>query len=277
MPPPGQGEAGSGDPGADLPESPRAVPEGRRQVPRSDPERHLELHRPAQSVALGSRQGDQRASAGRRHRSQTEADDQGRPAVARLRAGCATTAPRSAATGSTADRGPRPGRMMQRRGTEDPSGLGIYPNWGWSWPANRRVLYNRASCDPSGKPWDPDAAAGLVERGAATLGGHRRARLQGRLAAQGSHGAVHHELRRAWGGSSCRSPAWPTGPFPEHYEPIESPVDESAASRPIQQSGGQAIPLRHWTNSARPRKATTSSAPPTGSPSTTTTGRRTIR
>src|SRR5256886_3023971 len=46
------------------------------------------------------------------------------------------------------------GAQMQRRGTEDPSGLGIFPNWGYSWPANRRVLYNRASCDPSGKPWD---------------------------------------------------------------------------------------------------------------------------
>ena len=48
------------------------------------------------------------------------------------------------------------GPQLARRGTEDPSGLGIYPRWAWSWPANRRVLYNRASCDVSGKPWDPD-------------------------------------------------------------------------------------------------------------------------
>src|SRR5580700_1160964 len=47
------------------------------------------------------------------------------------------------------------GALMQRRGTDDPSGLGVYPNWGWSWPMNRRVLYNRASCDGNGKPWDP--------------------------------------------------------------------------------------------------------------------------
>src|SRR2546425_8198004 len=47
------------------------------------------------------------------------------------------------------------GSQMQRRGTDDPSGLGVYPNWAWSWPANRRVMYNRASCDPAGKPWDP--------------------------------------------------------------------------------------------------------------------------
>src|SRR5207248_972953 len=48
------------------------------------------------------------------------------------------------------------GAQMQRRGTDDPSGLGVYPNWAWSWPANRRVMYNRASCDPSGKPWDAE-------------------------------------------------------------------------------------------------------------------------
>ncbi|HEY8412939.1 MAG TPA: molybdopterin-dependent oxidoreductase, partial [Pyrinomonadaceae bacterium] len=48
------------------------------------------------------------------------------------------------------------GAQMQRRDTSDPSGLGIYQNWAWSWPANRRVMYNRASCDPSGKPWDPE-------------------------------------------------------------------------------------------------------------------------
>src|SRR3989454_249200 len=47
------------------------------------------------------------------------------------------------------------GSQIQRRGTDDPSGLGIYPNWAWAWPANPRVLYNPASCDPSGQPWGP--------------------------------------------------------------------------------------------------------------------------
>ena len=43
---------------------------------------------------------------------------------------------------------------MDRRDNAD-SGLGNTPKWAWAWPANRRILYNRASCDPSGKPWDP--------------------------------------------------------------------------------------------------------------------------
>jgi len=45
------------------------------------------------------------------------------------------------------------GNMAQRRDNSDPSGLGVYPNWGFSWPANRRIQYNRASADPDGKPW----------------------------------------------------------------------------------------------------------------------------
>ena len=34
----------------------------------------------------------------------------------------------------------------------------IAPEWAWAWPMNRRILYNRASADPSGRPWS-DAKA----------------------------------------------------------------------------------------------------------------------
>jgi formate dehydrogenase major subunit len=29
----------------------------------------------------------------------------------------------------------------------------VAPEWGWAWPSNRRLMYNRASADPDGKPW----------------------------------------------------------------------------------------------------------------------------
>ena len=29
----------------------------------------------------------------------------------------------------------------------------VAPEWGWAWPSNRRILYNRASADPEGRPW----------------------------------------------------------------------------------------------------------------------------
>src|SRR5438034_5008161 len=50
------------------------------------------------------------------------------------------------------------GNLAQRRNNADPLGLGMFHNWGFSWPANRRVMYNRASADAQGKPWDPRRA-----------------------------------------------------------------------------------------------------------------------
>ena len=50
---------------------------------------------------------------------------------------------------------PQAGNLTARRDTADPTGLGVFPGWGFSWPANRRILYNRASADAKGQPWDP--------------------------------------------------------------------------------------------------------------------------
>ncbi len=46
--------------------------------------------------------------------------------------------------------------LMARRDKKDPSGLGLYPNWSWAWPVNRRIIYNRCSVDPQGQPWNKD-------------------------------------------------------------------------------------------------------------------------
>ena len=45
--------------------------------------------------------------------------------------------------------------QVRRRnpGDLDAPGGSVSPEWGWAWPANRRILYNRASADPAGKPW----------------------------------------------------------------------------------------------------------------------------
>ncbi|MCJ7829988.1 MAG: molybdopterin-dependent oxidoreductase, partial [Desulfobacterales bacterium] len=49
---------------------------------------------------------------------------------------------------------PAPGRNLAKRRQPDPPGIpGAHLNWGWAWPANRRVLYNRASADVDGRPW----------------------------------------------------------------------------------------------------------------------------
>ena len=119
--------------------------------------------------------------------------------------------------------------------------------WGFAWPANRRVLYNRASADPQGRPWPKEA------------------RLARRFGPPGARGYVHWDpVARRWTGvdvpdfAVARPPdakanpagvgletqdgaspfimqadgkGWlfapvglKDGPLPAHYEPYESPV-----------------------------------------------------
>jgi len=115
------------------------------------------------------------------------------------------------------------GAQIQRRGTEDPSGLGIYPNWGWSWPANRRVLYNRASCDLDGKPWDPQRRQVWWNEGAQKWVGNDVPDFKA-----DSHPKDHLGpfIMNPEGVGRLFVPlgALADGPFPEHYEPFESPI-----------------------------------------------------
>jgi formate dehydrogenase major subunit len=115
------------------------------------------------------------------------------------------------------------GPQLARRGTEDPSGLGIHPNWAWSWPANRRVLYNRASCDPSGKPWDPSRKQVWWSEAAQKWVGNDVPDFKVDSPPKDHMGPF---IMNPEGVGRIFGPlgAFADGPFPEHYEPIESPV-----------------------------------------------------
>jgi formate dehydrogenase major subunit len=115
------------------------------------------------------------------------------------------------------------GAMSQRRGTEDPSGLGIYPNWAWSWPANRRVMYNRASCDVNGKPWDPDRAQVWWSESAKKWVGNDVPDFKPDSPPK-DHMGPFIMLPEGVGRLFAPLGNFAEGPFPEHYEPIESPV-----------------------------------------------------
>ena len=112
------------------------------------------------------------------------------------------------------------GAMTQRRGTDDPSGLGFYLNWAWSWPANRRGMYNRASCDLEGKPWDPSRRQVWWDEGKQTWVGNDVPDFKVDSPPKDHMGPFimnQEGLGRLF--------VWLNdGPFPEHYEPIESPV-----------------------------------------------------
>jgi formate dehydrogenase major subunit len=115
------------------------------------------------------------------------------------------------------------GAQSQRRGTEDPSGLGIYPNWGWSWPANRRVMYNRASCDVSGKPWDGERRQVWWSESAQRWVGNDVPDFKADSNPKDHMGPFimnPEGIGRLFGPLA----AFAEGPFPEHYEPIESPI-----------------------------------------------------
>jgi len=115
------------------------------------------------------------------------------------------------------------GAMIQRRGTEDPSGLGIYPNWAWSWPANRRVLYNRASCDINGKPWDPSRRQVWWDEAKQSWVGNDVPDFKADSPPKDHMGPF---IMNPEGIGRLFVPlsAMADGPFPEFYEPIESPI-----------------------------------------------------
>jgi formate dehydrogenase major subunit len=115
------------------------------------------------------------------------------------------------------------GNQLARRGTEDPTGQGIYQNWAWSWPANRRVLYNRASCDPSGNPWDATKKQVWWNESAQLWVGNDVPDFKVDSNPKDHMGPF---IMNAEGVGRIFAPlgAFADGPFPEHYEPIESPV-----------------------------------------------------
>ena len=115
------------------------------------------------------------------------------------------------------------GALLQRRGTEDPSGLGIYPNWGWSWPMNRRVLYNRASCDLNGKPWDPSRSQVWWNATAQKWMGNDVPDFKADSKPE-EHMGPFIMIPEGVGRIFVPLGGMADGPFPEHYEPIEGPI-----------------------------------------------------
>jgi formate dehydrogenase major subunit len=116
------------------------------------------------------------------------------------------------------------GNQTARRDPSDPSGLGVHPGWGWSWPANRRVLYNRASCDVDGKPWDPTRKQVWWNEEQQKWVGNDVVDFKVDSKPKDHMGPF---IMNPEGVGRIFAPlaAFADGPFPEHYEPVESPVD----------------------------------------------------
>jgi formate dehydrogenase major subunit len=132
------------------------------------------------------------------------------------------------------------GNNMARRDTTDASGIGLYSNWAWCWPVNRRILYNRASVDLTGRPWNPKkpviAFAGEVKDGKYVTnkwvgdvpdgGWYPMMNPDGTLRTD----TKYPFIMKPHGFGGIFGPGRNDGPFPEHYEPIECPVEKNLFS-----------------------------------------------
>jgi len=111
------------------------------------------------------------------------------------------------------------GNMTARRDLSDPTGWGVYQNYGFSWPANRRILYNRASADKDGKPWAPNKKYEFWNGKAWT--GADVPDMRPNAAPEENVGSF---IMNPEGVARLHAIGMAEGPFPEHYEPFETPI-----------------------------------------------------
>jgi len=118
------------------------------------------------------------------------------------------------------------GNMAARRKKTDPTGLGLYPEWSWCWPLNRRIIYNRASVDLDGNPRDPKRPLLKWDaEGKKWIGDVP----DNAVPPMGTAGAYPF-IMKPDGVASLFGPGLKDGPFPEHYEPLECPIEKNLMS-----------------------------------------------
>jgi formate dehydrogenase major subunit len=111
----------------------------------------------------------------------------------------------------------------------------VAPEWGWAWPANRRIIYNRASADPDGRPWSDRKALVWWDAGQGKWTGHdvpdfvadRPPSYRPPDGATGVDAIAGDDpfIMQADGKAWLFAPAGLVdGPLPAHYEPQDSPV-----------------------------------------------------
>jgi formate dehydrogenase major subunit len=151
---------------------------------------------------------------------------------------------------------PAPDKNLAARKEPDPPGvLGAELNWGWAWPANRRMLYNRASADLNGRPWSERKKwiwwDGKQWTGYDTpdFAKTKAPTAKGDPKAVGLDALSGHQpfIMKPDGVGWLFNPAGLLdGPLPTHYEPAESPVHNALYHR-------QTNPvLKYWKRDDNP-------------------------
>jgi len=111
----------------------------------------------------------------------------------------------------------------------------VAPEWGWAWPMNRRILYNRASADPEGRPWSARKAYVWWDEELSRWTGHdvpdfpvtKAPSFRPEPGTGGPAGLAGDDpfIMQSDGKGWLYAPSGLLdGPLPAHYEPIESPL-----------------------------------------------------
>ena len=129
--------------------------------------------------------------------------------------------------------------QTRSRRPDPPGGPGSHQGWAFSWPENRRILYNRASADPEGRPWSerkkliwwsaekgkwigldtPDFKKRKAPDYVPDWSGEPRPRGMGALDGKSPFIMISDGKASLYVTSGLAD-----GPLPAHYEPVESPV-----------------------------------------------------
>ena len=122
------------------------------------------------------------------------------------------------------------GNMAARRKREN-SGIGLNLEWAWCWPVNRRIIYNRASVDKYGNPWDKEHPV-IRWDGSRWVGDVPDGGWPPMLNPDGTPNpkTKYPFIMKPEGHAHIFGPGRADGPFPEHYEPIECPVEKNLLS-----------------------------------------------
>ncbi len=159
----------------------------------------------------------------------------------------------------------------------------VAPEWGWAWPANRRILYNRASADPGGRPWSErkkyvwwDEKEGrwtgedIPDFPATTAPSYRPE--PGTGGSQGLAGDDPFIMQSDGKGWLFAPSGLMDGPLPVHYEPVESPLRNALYRQQANPTARRSHGRKTSTVRRRPSweaRSSPSWPPPTASPSTT--------